>query len=258
MLNKIQNINCQDGLPKIQDLSIDLVVTSPPYGGLRKYEGFDWDFEDVADLLFLKVKNGGVVCWNTDDQIVNGKSLLIPERQLLYFCSIGFQLWDTIFWHKHGVPCPTPKRYYKAVERVFILSKGEPSTLNLLSDRPNASAGRREITHKRQSRTHRERASKPIYTTQDFGRRTNVWTYVPMPNTTNHPAVMPEMLAGDLIRSYSNEGDLILDPFMGSGTTAVAAEKLNRKWLGFEISKKYVESAERRISLISPLFSYSF
>ena len=253
MTSKIQNIRCEIGLENVPDSAIDLVVTSPPYGGLRKYNGFEWDFEQVADLLFLKVKQGGVVCWNTDDQIINGKSLLLPERQLLYFCDNGFRLWDTIFWQKHGVPCPTPKRYYKTVERVFVLSKGEPNTFNPICDRLNISEGRKEITYKRQSRTHRERSNKPTYITDLYGRRTNVWTYVPLTNPTNHPAVMPELLAGDLIKSYSNEGDLICDPFMGSGTTAVAAEKLNRKWFGFEVSKEYHTTANNRLNQVSSL-----
>lgn len=248
MLNKIYNLPCEIGLENVPDSMIDLVVTSPPYGGLRKYNGFKWDFYQVADLLYLKIKEGGIICWNTDDQIINGQSLLLPERQLLYFCENGFRLWDTIYWEKHGVPCPTPKRYYKTMERIFVLSKGNPKALNLICDRVNISAGRNEITYKRQSRTHRERSNKPNYITASHGRRTNVWKYTPMKNFTNHPAVMHELLAGDLVKSYSNEGDIICDPFMGSGTTAIVAQKLKRNWFGFECSEEYVNIANARIN----------
>ena len=258
LIGKIINAPAEEGLLLLPDNSIDLFLTSPPYGDLRTYNGFSWDFETIAALIYKKLKTGGVLCWNIDDQTKNGKALLLPERQLIHFCDNGFILYDTIYWQKHGVPCPTPNRYYKAIERIFILSKGKPKTLNLICDRINASAGRKEITHKRQSRTHRERSNKPSYITELYGRRTNVWTYVPMPNETNHPAIMPELLAADLVKSYSNEGDWVCDPHAGSGTTCVVSEKLNRKWTAFDCSAEYVKSAQQRVKNIATIPFFNF
>lgn len=171
------------------------------------------------------------------------------DGQKIHFVDhCGLLAWDNITWVKHGVPSPTPYRYYNTVEPVFVFSKGRPNTLNLLEDRVNLSAGRKEISHKRNSRDFRARSAKPTYITAEKGRRTCVWQYPNEQNTTNHPAVMNYRLALDLVLSYSNEGDVVCDPFTGSGTTLLAAQELGRKWVGFEISEEYIRAAYRRMT----------
>jgi len=246
-INTIHNMKCEIGLLKLPNESIDCFVTSPPYGGLRRYNGFEWDFETVASEMFRTLKPGGVICWNTGDQIIAGQAQLFPERQKIHFVEMGLLAWDTIFWKKHGVPCPTPNRYYSVIEQVFVFSKGKPKSLNLICDRVNISAGSRETTIKRSAREFRERSTRKPYVTQEKGRRTNVWEYSTMPNETNHPAVMNLRLAYDLIQSYTDEHDLVCDPFAGSGTTFAAAERLCRSWIGFEVSSDYVAAANRRL-----------
>jgi DNA modification methylase len=131
---------------------------------------------------------------------------------------------------------------------VYVFAKGKPKSLNLIEDRVNISAGKKETTHKKTNREWRERSSRPRYVTQEVGRRTNVWRYPTDRNGTNHPAVMNLRLAYDLIASYTNEHDIVLDPFAGSGTTFAAAERLRRRWIGFEISPDYIEAANRRLA----------
>ena len=189
-LNTIHNIRCEIGLSQLPDECIDCFITSPPYGGLRQYNGFEWDFETVATEMYRVLRTGGVICWNTGDEIINGVAQLYPERQKIHFADLGLIAWDTIYWKKHGVPCPTPKRYYNVIEQVFILSKGKPKTLNLIEDRINISAGRKETTHKRTNREYRKRSNRPAYLTAPIGRRTNVWEYPTSKNEANHPAVM--------------------------------------------------------------------
>ncbi len=255
-LNTIHHLRCEFGLAQLQDESVDCFVTSPPYGGLRRYNGFEWDFETVAAEMFRTLKPGGVICWNTGDQIIDGVAQLYPERQKIHFSEIGLLVWDTIFWKKHGVPCPTPNRYYSVIEPVFVLSKGKPNMLCLISDRVNISAGRRETTHNRTAREYRERSTRKPYITAETGRRTNVWEYPTLPNETNHPAVMNLRLAYDLIQSYTVENEVVCDPFAGSGTTFAAAARLNRRWIGFEISEEYVAAANRRLTdITNNLFS---
>lgn len=253
----IKNINCIQGLSELPDGYIDLFLTSPPYGGLRKYHGFSWDFEATAKLVFEKAKQGAVVCWNTGDEVRDGVPCLYPERQLLYFADLGFLLWETIYWVKHGIPSPTPGRYYNVAERIYILSKGKPKTFNPISDRKNVSQGRVQKGMTRTSAEERTRSGKREFITQSYGRRTNVWAYGPQQNHTGHPAKMPEKLAADLIISYSNPGDIVCDPFSGSGTTCIAAQKLDRQGIGFEISPEYaVKSQMALMQLQTDIFSH--
>lgn len=246
-LNYIHHIRCEEGMKQLPDACIDCIVTSPPYGGLRRYNGFEWDFNTVATEMFRVLKPGGMLCWNTGDETINGQAQLWPERQAIGLVDAGLWLWDRITWEKHGVPCPTPKRYYNVTETVFVFSNGHPKVLNLIEDRVNTSAGRKETTHKRTSREHRVRSNRPQYVTKETGRRTNVWRFATDRNETNHPAVMNLNLAHDLIASYTDEHDIVLDPFAGSGTTFVAAEYIRRRWIGFEISEDYIKAANQRL-----------
>lgn len=244
--NKIYNCDCIDGLKMLDNESIDLVVTSPPYDDLRKYKGFSWDFEKTARELYRVVKNGGVIVWIVADSVINGSESGVSFKQALFFKECGFNLYDTMIWEKPSPQAPTEGRYYDVFEYMFILSKGKPKTLNFLCDRKNKSAG---LKSKKETRSCKEdrRYKEGERVVKEYSRRFNVWQISRSVNKTNHPAVFPLQLAKDHILSWSNEGDIVLDPFMGSGTTAVAAKELNRHFIGFEISKEYCEIAEKRI-----------
>ena len=252
------NENCLDTMGKMTDGFIDLTVTSPPYDNLRTYNGYSFDFEAVAKELYRVTKHGGVVVWVVGDATIKGSETGTSFRQALFFKEIGFNLHDTMIYRKNSLTFPDINRYYQCFEYMFVFSKGSPKTSNLLADKPNKQANK-QITGsyrnidgslKKVSGSKNKRSIKP------FGIRWNVWEY----NTgwqhsytedylRKHPAIFPEALANDHIISWSNEGDLVYDPFMGSGTTAKMAIINKRNWIGSEISKEYCEIIEKRINI---------
>ena len=257
-LDNIYNINCLDGLKDIPDEFVDAVVTSPPYDALRTYDGFSFDFHGIAQQLYRVLKNGGVCVWVVADGTVNGGETGTSFRQALYFMEIGFTLHDTMIYQKHN---PTPNtgngcRYQQCFEYMFVLSKGKPKTVNLLTEqRRNSCNDRRtERPIRRQRNVDGEFEEVHKYVIKQTVPRQNIWNYkVGMHNTTSdkiafkHPAIFPEQLAIDHILSWTNEEDIVLDPFMGSGTTAKAALLTNRHYIGFEISDNYCEIARQRL-----------
>lgn len=245
--NEIYNMDCIEGMRCLEDESIDLTVTSPPYGELRKYKGFTWDYKEVGKELYRVTKNGGVVVWIVSDQTKNGTESGRSFEQALYFKNeCGFNLYDTMIWDKASPQAPTESRYYDVFEYMFIFSKGKPKTLNLLEDRKNISTGTKSKVEIRSSREGRKRKDQ-IRIVKEYGRRFNIWHISRGMNKTDHPAVFPEQLANDHILSWSNPGDVVLDPFAGSGTTPKMAMLNNRKYLGFEISEEYTVMARNRV-----------
>lgn len=246
-------IKCCDnikGMRELPDSCIDLTVTSPPYDDLRTYKGFSWDAEALIAELYRVTKPGGVVVWIVNDATVKGSETGTSFRQALYFRETGFNLHDTMIWKKTGSPFPSAVRYYPNFEYMFVMAKGKPKTINLIADRPNKHAGER-ITATERRRDGSLRASngrKKGRTIKPYGVRYNVWE-VPQAggNATNHPAVFPVRLVADHIISWSNPDDVVLDPFMGSGTTAVACIKTRRRYIGFECSPEYCGIAQKRI-----------
>ncbi len=243
-LNKIYNMDCVCGMKMLPSESIDLTVTSPPYDNLRTYNGFTWNFEAVAKELYRVTKQGGVVVWIVADATIKGSETGTSFRQALHFMDCGFNLQDTMIWAKTGNGCLGSQNAYGQVfEYMFVFSKGKIKTHNLIKDRENkikngmvkVNAGL--VDGKGYSR---------IVERKPFGKRNNIWR-INQQQKSEHPAPFPEQLANDHIISWSNEGDIVLDPFMGSGTTGKMAIFNNRNYIGFEISKEYCEIAERRI-----------
>lgn len=231
---------------------VDLTVTSPPYDDLRKYtEESAWTFDkfkEVAKELFRITKEGGVVVWNVNDATINGGESLTSFKQAIFFVEdVGFKLHDTMIWQKSAFSAvgALKTRYAPVFEFMFIMVKGKLSTFNPLKDRPNKHAGVKLHGTVRQ----RDGSTKQVFGTKEnkeiaqFGQRFNIWQINEEKQSKKygHPAVFPLALASDHIRSWSNEGDLVFDPFMGSGTVAVAATKLNRRVMGCEIAKEYVD-----------------
>lgn len=241
--------DCIGTMRKMNDSCIDLTVTSPPYDNLRKYNGYCFDFENVAKELYRITKDGGVVVWNVGDSTVKGSETGNSFRQALFFMECGFNLHDTMIWVKDGGGAiGSNKCYTQNFEYMFVFSKGTPKSINLIYDKPNQSfgqdksgVGRRKVTGE-----HKIEQRKP---SKEFSRRNN-WWYIPPQKGVGHPAVFPEQLANDHIISWSNEGDVVLDPFMGSGTTAKMAMLNNRKFVGCEVSEKYCEIIKERLDSV--------
>ena len=238
--------NCLDLMKELPEGCIDLTVTSPPYDNLRDYKGYSFDFEPIAKELYRITKPGGVVVWIVGDATIKGSESGTSFKQALYFKEIGFNLHDMI-WEQDSMSFPDAIRYGQIFEYMFIFSKGKPKTINKIADRKNKHAGIKTHGTSRQ----KDGSTKPkgyAREIKEFGERFNVWK---MPaekaNKTGHPAVFPLQLAKDHILSWSNEGDIVLDPFLGSGTTALAAIELKRHYIGFEISEEYFEIACKRL-----------
>lgn len=255
--NNIYNINCLDGLKKIDDNVIDMVVTSPPYDNLRSYDDTcTWNYEvfkPIADELYRVIKPGGVVVWVVGDAVEKGSETGSSFKQALYFKEIGFKLHDTMIYEKNSSSFPakrTSKRYTQIFEYMFVFVKGKiRDDIMLIADKRNKWAGWTNWgTH-----TQYDSVGNLIKTTNtkpipEYSLRTNIWKYsVSFNDKTGHPAVFPEKLAEDNILSWSKEGDIVLDPFMGSGTTAKMAMLNNRHYIGFEFNKDYYEKSLERL-----------
>ena len=252
-LNKIYNMDCLEGLKQMEDECIDLTITSPPYDNLRKYNGYSFNFESIAKELYRVTKNGGVVVWIVSDKTYKGSETLTSFKQALFFKEIGFNVLDTMIWKK---PTFTDTgslkvRYGNVFEYMFVFTKGKCKTFNPIKDRRNKYAGTQKHGTVRQIDGSVKDISSKGKKIAEFGQRFNVWEITPEKNNkTRHPAVFPEQLVHDHIISWSNEGDIVMDIFMGSGTTAKVCKLTNRNYIGFEISNEYCQIAEERLSKI--------
>lgn len=252
-LNTIYNENCLETMKRMPNDFVDLVVTSPPYDNLRTYTGYEFDFESIAKELYRIMKKGGIVVWIVGDATINGSETGTSFKQALYFKEIGFNLHDTMIYHKQNPIPQNHNRYEQSFEYMFVLSKGKPKTFNPIKiptiniGKTNDWGGRKTEMDVNQCRRHRD---SEILTTKEDKIHSNIFIYSIGGETTGHPAVFPEKLCADHITSWSNEGDLVYDPFMGSGTTGKMALKLKRDYIGSEISEEYTKLANKRIDLV--------
>lgn len=253
---KIYHENCIDTLQRLPDDTIDMTITSPPYDDLRVYNGYIFPVEEIAKALFAKTKPGGVVLWVVGDRTVNGDETLTSFKHAFAFREAGFNVHDTMIYAKNNpIPSDCGKRYRQCFEYMFCFSKGQPKTFNPLTE-PTKSAGQKikafRITEVGRGNLPDEDIGREIKTQRKLG---NIFYYNVGTSSSRdriafeHPAIFPEQLCEDQIRTWTNEGDLVYDCFMGSGTTAKIAHLLDREWLGSEISAEYVALAETRLSL---------
>lgn len=265
--NQIVHGDCVQVMASFPEEAIDLTVTSPPYDTLRTYEGYDFDFPAIAQQLFRVTKRGGVVVWVVGDETKNGGETGTSFRQALGFMDVGFKLFDTMIYEKTGTSFPTKGKYTQIFEYMFVLSKGKPNTFNPICDVPKLWAGSWGKTTQRQKDgslkastakncgAGKERASEdnPIH---GFKQRTNIWRIVNGKRFAHtdelayeHPATFPEALARDHILTWTNEGDLVLDPMCGAGTACKMARATGRNYIGIDVSEKYCAIARKRVVL---------
>jgi len=249
-------------LKTVEENSFDLTVTSPPYDNLRDYKGYSWDFETLAKELYRTTKEGGVVVWVVGDATINGSETGSSFKQALYFMECGFNLHDTMIYEKSSFSNPSNNRYHQTFEYMFVFSKNIPKIFNAIKDRKNTYRNSGKATRKKDGSM--DKIGERIYYGEK-GMRFNVWRYPTGKGIStkdamayNHPAIFPEDLARDHIVSWSNENDLVFDPFMGSGTTAKMAERSNRRWIGCEISKEYCEITKSRLETERTQLKMSF
>jgi DNA modification methylase len=249
--NDIFCMDCVEGMRTlVPDACIPLTVTSPPYGTMRLYGGHGWNFPAVAKELYRVTVPGGLLVWVVQEQIVAGAESGDSARQRLFFMHLGFRCHQTLVMMRPGSRQYTPKRYGCPLEYAFIFSKGAPRCFHPIADRRRKDMRPRPVAHRTREGTRYmgtdRRATK-------FVRRLAVWYYAVGKHTAQepyafgHPALMPEKMAADLIRSWSDVGDLVFDPFSGAGTTPKMALLNYRRYLGFEVNPEYVEVAKQRL-----------
>lgn len=247
----IYNEDCRETMQRMKEegVKVDLTICSPPYDSLRNYnDSSTWNFEvfkEIAKLLYDITADGGVVVWVVGDATVKGSETGTSFRQALYFIECGFKLHDTMLFEKNSSSFPakrTGNRYTQIFEYMFVFSKGKPKTANLICDKPNKYAGwtnwGNNTNYNKDGELIPTNNIKPV---PEFSPRNNIWKYTVGFNINEgkHPAVFPYQLVEDHILTWSNEGDLVFDPFTGSGTTASASLCNNRKFIGSEIDETY-------------------
>ncbi len=247
--------DCIEVMAWLPDASVDLTVTSPPYDNLRTYNGTlnDWTHEKwqaIIRELFRVTKRGGAVVWVVGDATINGSETGTSFRQALYAMECGFRLHDTMIYHKRNPMPVKSNRYLPCFEYMFVWTRCAPKTFNAIRE-PTQATGKEKYTG-----TQHENGRFTGYgKTRNLERdRYNIWAYTVGSNQTTrdkeafkHPAIFPEALASDHILSWSNPGDVVFDPFLGSGTTGKMALLEGRRFIGIERERKYFDIARRRI-----------
>lgn len=253
-INKIINDDCISVLKNFEENCIDFTLTSPPYDNLRNYNGYNFDFENIAKQIFRVTKQGGVLVWVTNDATINGSETGTSFNQVLFFKSLGFNIHDTmIFKKRNPIPQIYRKRYSNEFEFMFVLSKGVVKTHNpIMIPCEHAGLVLDNTTYKNYSKNLQKRTkfANPV---KDKKIKGNIWEYVvgkkkEDQEAKEHPAPFPCQLAEDHILSWTNKNDVVLDPMCGSGTTCKIAKKLGRNFIGVDMSKEYCQIAKYRTS----------
>ena len=250
--------DCLERMKEIPDGSVDLTVTSPPYDNLRTYNNtLDWGehvWKPVLQELFRVTKDGGVVVWIVNDATIKGSETGTSFRQALYFKECGFNLHDTMIWEKQTFTATgaLKTRYAQVFEYMFVFTKGKVKTFNPIKDRLTKGKRKKHGTVRQSDGTTKKQSSIGKVYSEKEAQRFNVWKINTECSNNNrfHPAQFPEQLANDHIISWSNEGDTVLDCFMGSGTTGKMAKLNNRKFIGIEKDETYFKIAQDRIAAI--------
>ena len=258
---EIYNCDCVELMEKMAStdgLKVDLIITSPPYDKLRSYGGEDeWSFDKfkrISDLIPRVMADGGVLVWVVGDATVNGGETLSSFRQALYFVEeCGLRLHDTMIYEKNSSSFPANRngnRYTQIFEYMFVFSKGKPKTANLICDKPNKWAGHTswgdQIIYKADGTRENHGKVRPV---PDFSPRNNIWKYnTALNGRKGHPAQFPDQLAIDHILTWTNPGDIVFDPMVGSGTSAIAAIRTGRNFIGCDICADYCDICDKYIT----------
>ena len=249
---KLMMGDCLERMKDIESGSVDLTVTSPPYEDMRKYNGNNDDWSELSWQFALKelyrtTKEGGVVVWVVGDKTKQGSESGVSFKQALYAMSCGFSLHDTMIYEKAQACFGSNNCYLQSFEYMFIFSKGKPKSINFIRDRENVRGGKIESTVSSGMDSDGVSGDRIYKKAQKLGKRKNIWKYGVGGGSTGHPAVFPQALSDDHIKSWSNEGDTVLDCFMGSGTVGISCKNLNRSFIGIELDETYFNIAKDRI-----------
>lgn len=259
-LNTILNYNCVEGMSKMDDEFVDLVVTSPPYDDLRDYKGYNFNCSDIAKGLYRVMKTGGIVVWVVADRTIKGNRTLTSFKHALTFQEVGFNVHDVMIYKKKNTPFMRSNAYTNCFEYMFVFSKGKPKTFNPIKVPTVRNGYEKMPVNKKADGIN----NKVLGKLNKEKTRNNIWEYaVGLGGSTSdkiafkHTAIFPEKLAQEHILSWSNENDIVFDPMCGSGTVCKMAMLNERNYIGMDISKEYVELAKKRINLHDNILKFS-
>ena len=249
-------------MKKLPDNTFDGVVTSPPYDDMRSYNGYAFDYKEVGHQLFRTLKEGRNLVWVVNDQTKGFCESLTSFKTAIYFVEeCGFKLLDTMIYNKNTgatIDAEKSKRYLSRFEYMFVFTKGKPTIFNPITQKKkDSSIARKSLSianRKADGSLVRRKVNNKGF--GDYVVKSNVWDFSVgygqayftwERDIINHPAIFPYPLAVDHITSWTNEGDLVYDPFMGSGTTACACVDNNREFVGTDMSSTYIKESYERI-----------
>ncbi len=247
----IYNQDCQDGLKKLLNSGVELeiTITSPPYNIGKEYEKImplneyiHW-LVDICDNIYNLTKKDGAFLLNVGYLSVEGKGKAVPITYLLWD-KIKFFLQQEIVWN-YGAGVAGKKFLSPRNEKVlWYIKDSENYTFNLDDIRDP------DVKYPNQKKNGKLRCNTLGKNPSDVWQIAKVTSGTDRSSDerTNHPAQFPEDLIARMVKGFSNENDLILDPFIGSGTTARTAMLNNRLFLGFEINKDYIEIIGERLN----------
>lgn len=250
----VNEVICGDAVTELLRLpsaSVDFILTSPPYDNLRKYNGYDFDASKLAPELFRVLKPGGMMVWVVSDQTINGSESGTSFKQALMFKEHGFKLYDTMIYAKKNPVPLTHRRYEQCFEYMFAFCKGKkPRVFNAIMvdvKNPGGTKIPSKIKANEDSYSYRQRDEVITYGEHKIAPNIFYYAVGSSRETGSHNAPFPEDLARDQILSWTNPGDLVLDPMCGSGTTLKVAKNLNRNYVGIDISSEYCSISMERI-----------
>lgn len=247
-------MDCVEGMRKLPDASIDLVVTSPPYDGIRKYNGFSFDLHATGEQVYRLLKDGGIAAMVIQDQTKDFAKTLTSFRTIIDWCdSFGFRLFECVIYRKNGSEGAWwTNRFRVDHEYMPIFLKGaRPAYFDKEPLKVPSKHGGKVMTGSGSRRT--DGKTNPTITRQinTMKCRGTIWDYLMAgdknPLKRKHPAPFPDQIPYDFIRCFCPVGGVVLDPFMGSGSTAVAAKRLRRSFVGFDVSAEYCDIARERL-----------
>jgi DNA modification methylase len=268
-VNKIIQGDCEQVLKEFPDNSIDLIFTSPPYadqrkktyGGVRPSEYVDWFLPKAAQLLRV-LKPTGTFILNIKERAVNGERHTYVIELILKMREQGWLWTEEFIWHKkNAYPGKWPNRFRDAWERLIQFNKRRKFNMyqeavmvpvgDWAQDRLNSLSETDQIRDEsRVGSGFGKNVSK--WVGRDEVYPTNVIHMATECSNRRHSAVFPVGLPTWFIKLFTDSSGIVLDPFIGSGTTAVAAKQLGRRYVGIDINEEYCQIARQRLMQIQP------